>query len=210
MPLWLLFCNLPPTLWPSPQCHLLRHMARPGHAVRAWHTALGMFRLQCTTTHRRKPCPSQAAQLLRMTHVWAQTTVAVQETTSGLGLLCRLYLCIAWGLLQPWFLCLALLLCRKAIKYDCGVYLPPQSHRWVPYYTVCSLVSGALPVACHAPGALPPAPPPSAPNPNPKKHHQKALRGSSLLLNAAAMLHTAVQNLLHRTYAYCHADTLWG
>lgn len=116
MPLWLLLRHLPPTLPRTPQRHLLRHMARPRHAVRTGCTAPGTDATRATPATSHPPSHPQAAQLLRMTHIWAQTTVAVQETTNGLGLLCRLYLCIAWGLLQPWFLCLALLLCRNAIK----------------------------------------------------------------------------------------------
>lgn len=116
LPLWLLFLHLPPQLPPpAPQRHVLRHMAWPRHALRTGCTAPGTA---VQHTRRRTPLHThhQAAQLLRMTHIWAQTTLAVQETTNGLGLLCRLYLCIAWGLLQPWFLWLAVLLCRKAIK----------------------------------------------------------------------------------------------
>lgn len=32
------------------------------------------------------------------------------------GLLCRAYLCVSLGLLQPFFLLLALLLCRSALR----------------------------------------------------------------------------------------------
>lgn len=169
--------------------------------ARAMLSALGALLLARLLFHSLCALPhlphTQAAQLLRMTHIWAQTTLAVQETTSGLGLLCRLYLCIAWGLLQPWFLCLALLLCRRAIQYVCAAACTLLFHSayWYVYCTVPSPTNGVGRAACRAQHALPPAPRPSAPSL--RTSNLRAHRATSLQPSAAAMVPTTYRNPLH-------------
>lgn len=137
---WNSICIVLATLPRPAQCTILWHMGGAGGIERPRGVAsgmlLGIVQVHCSTINTAV-IPLQASQLLRMTHVWAQTTVAVEETTSGLGLLCRLYLCIALGLLQPWFLFLALLLCRHGIRYG-DVLGDNRWHVVVPTPTYCS------------------------------------------------------------------------
>ena len=63
--------------------------------------------------------PMQLAQWLRLFALWGPGSRILPERVtrwSRDGLLCRVYLCVSLGLLQPFFLLVALLLCRSALR----------------------------------------------------------------------------------------------
>ena len=62
---------------------------------------------------------AQLAQWLRLSALWGPGSRILPERVtrwSRDGLLCRVHLTVSLGLLQPFFLLLALLLCRSALR----------------------------------------------------------------------------------------------
>ena len=66
------------------------------------------------------PCSLQVSQLLRLSLFWSSTSPFVPQKVqrwNSDGKLCRIYLSVSLGLLEPFFLITALLLCGSTLRW---------------------------------------------------------------------------------------------
>ena len=65
---------------------------------------------------------AQLAQWLRLEAIWEPGSQIMPERVTAWGRegwMCRIYLCVSLGMLQPLFLLTAMLLCQQSVRYDC-------------------------------------------------------------------------------------------
>ena len=68
----------------------------------------------------RAACPMQLAQWLRLEAFWQPGSQVFPNSVTqwtGNGTLCRIYLAVSMGLLEPFCLFTAVLLCRSVLRY---------------------------------------------------------------------------------------------
>lgn len=74
---------------------------------------------------------AQLAQWLRLEAIWEPGSQIMPERViawASKGWMCRIYLCISLGMLQPLFLLTAMLLCQQSIRSACK----PAAHDKLP------------------------------------------------------------------------------
>ena len=94
--------------------------------------------------------PPQLAQWLRLEAIWEPgSRIAGRRVTrwGAHGWMCRIYLCLSLGVLQPLFLLTTLLLCRQGVR--CRAARVPCRHT-LPQHLVCRVMQLLqCPFACH-------------------------------------------------------------
>ena len=66
--------------------------------------------------------PLQLSQWLRLEAIWEPGSQIMPEMVTAWGeegWMCRIYLCLSLGMLQPLFLLTAMLLCQQSIRCAC-------------------------------------------------------------------------------------------
>lgn len=86
----------------------------------------------------------QAWQLLRMLGVWGVHTQTAPRVETMTKMLCRLYLGISLGFLQPLFLLLALFMCQHTIRCRPPARPNSKSYTYTPTHTPTHLPTHGL------------------------------------------------------------------
>ena len=115
--------SLKSDVWFEPLSHAINHSVRP---------AAEMHQLCCVSgTHDRLATLSpQAWQLTRMLALWGIHNQSLATTESTAKSLCRVYLGVGLGFLQPMFLLIALLLAQHSLGCAAAAAAPCPAPPW--------------------------------------------------------------------------------